>query len=361
MGEFGGYLAPGSFGVLGGLPGHRQGRGDLLVRAPLQPLQDDLGTEEIDLLRCGAGGIEDLRLRKMGRSRLGGCDEGDGHAAGPAGCVDDVGELPGDVRLQAGRAQQQIRLTGAVGQLLRLQQPLAQIAQRMLGLPHVSNAAGRQQMRQILTEPHGDHFHVLGPRAHPQFQGQRGAHLADVRRVAVQQQRGHLCEVGQQQVAGRGAAQGDEPRIWRRHLARLILGQQVGVGGQQPPSVLARRERRPGLLCGLLRQHLQCAGADAGSPQTGHRVPAVMRGQVGQGAQSAVQTNRSFRVGGRRKLRLRRCGRRRDGDHLAGLAAAALQQAAQRERPGDRGCQQRPGTQNGTHRQVAGRLLAGGL
>ena len=90
-------------------------------------------------------------------------------------------------------------MTG-LGHLVGFQQPFAQIAQRVRGVAHVGDPRGGQQLRQVLAEPDGDDLDVARPRAHPELQGERGAHLGDVDRVAVQQQGGHAGEIEQQKV-----------------------------------------------------------------------------------------------------------------------------------------------------------------
>lgn len=100
-------------------------------------------------------------------------------------------------------------------------------------------------------------------------------------------------------------------------------------------------------------QHLERAGADPRGPQLRQFAVAVLGCLVGQGPQGYVQAGGAARLGGCRQLRLRWGDLGRDRDRLARLAATALQQPAQRERPGDRGRQERAGAEDGTQLQCA--------
>lgn len=243
------------------------------------------------------------------------------------------------------------------GHLVCFQEPFAQVPQRVRSLPHVCDPRGGQQLRQVLAEPDGDDLDVARPRAHAELQGEGGAHPGDVDRVAVKQYGGHLGEVEQQEVSRLGAADRDQPRIGRRHLAGTLLVQEDCVGGQDPPAALPGHEGRLRLPGEVLGQHLQRAGAEPRGPQRREFCSVALYGQlVGQGPQGHVQAGCAAGFGGRRQLGLGRGGLRGDGDLLAGPAAVALQRPAQGESARDGGGQQRARAENGTQAQrTAGR------
>ncbi|KOV49383.1 hypothetical protein ADL00_45790 [Streptomyces sp. AS58] len=235
-------VLPGPLGGVGRLSGHLQCGGDLLVGGVFQALHRDVGAGVVEVLRLREGGVEDFRLGKVSGRRTGRGDQRDGHRPRPR---DHVGELPGHVRVQRRRAQQQARLMPAFGHLVCFEQAFAQIAQCVCGLPHVGDPCGGQQLRQVLAEPHGDDFDFAGPRAHAEFQRERGAHFGDVDGVAVQQQRGQPGEVEQQEIARQRAADRDQPRIRCRHLAGGVLVQDDVHRWAGPTIRPARRRRAP--------------------------------------------------------------------------------------------------------------------
>ncbi|MFD8220960.1 hypothetical protein ACFV2U_46710 [Streptomyces sp. NPDC059697] len=127
----------------------------------LQALHRDVGADVLEVLRLAEGGVEDCRLGAVSGRRTRRGDQSDRHCPRP---VDDVGELPGRVLVEGGRAQHKIRLVLSFGHLVRFQQAFAQIAQRVRGLLHVGDPRGGQQLRQVLAEPDGDDLDVACPR-----------------------------------------------------------------------------------------------------------------------------------------------------------------------------------------------------
>ncbi|MER6958888.1 hypothetical protein [Streptomyces sp. NPDC000618] len=117
-------VLPGAFGRVGGLRGHFQRGGDLQVGGVFQALHGDVGADVVEGLWFVEGGVEDLRLGEVGGSGARRGDEGDGRRAG---FVDEVGEFPGGVRVQGGRAQQQVRLAPVFGRLVGFQEAFAQV------------------------------------------------------------------------------------------------------------------------------------------------------------------------------------------------------------------------------------------
>ncbi|MER6958889.1 hypothetical protein [Streptomyces sp. NPDC000618] len=167
---------------------------------------------------------------------------------------------------------------------------------------------GGQELGQVLAEPDGDDLGFGCPRAHGEFQGERGAHLGDVERVAVQQQRGQPGEVEQQEVARFGGADGDQPRVRRGYVAGGVFVQEAGVGGQSPPAGLPGDEGRLRLLGEVFGQCLHRAGSDPRGPQRRQDRALLLGRLVGQGPQGRVQAGGACWFGGGRQLGLCRVG-----------------------------------------------------
>lgn len=95
-------LLPGTLGRVGRLPEHLQRGGDLQVGGMPQTLHGDLRAGVVELLRLAERSVEDLSFWEVRGCRTLRGHQGDRNCSG---LVDDVGELPGKVRVQSGRAQ----------------------------------------------------------------------------------------------------------------------------------------------------------------------------------------------------------------------------------------------------------------